>query len=482
MGWSKLKRILEAPRTSRAASYGSGFEEEAGPDFFIPVHPIPRTAASSSLQAVLRGTRDLLANFHENDYRLGEHRFRILNRGAVIANSPDAVRQVLASPGDNYERKSPQMRQALEPLLGDGLFISHGDVWRERRPFVADLVHKTRLPAFAPHISDAAEETVRYWTETLAGQIADMSVEMSVLAAEVIARGVFGVRLGRELALEVIAGFADYQAHADSFNVGYFMGFNDGLPIRRSGRLKRAIGRVHAVVGRALAGDLPSSMKCSHAPAGAERSADGHDAEFLRREAPTLFMAGYETTANTLAWAWYLLAHAPWAEAAIQEELARVCAGRTPTLEDIPQLAYCRAVIEETLRLYPPVAYLVRQARRAGAIGSAEVRPAEIVMVLPWLLHRSPDLWDRPNHFIPERFLAEERPAAYAYVPFAAGPRICPGMTLGLTEAVLCLAILSQKFSLRMAPGFRVEPQCRLTLRPRRGMQMTVTLRAGAPA
>jgi cytochrome P450 len=193
-------------------------------------------------------------------------------------------------------------------------------------------------------------------------------------------------------------------------------------------------------------------------------------------------MAGYETTANTLAWAWYLLAHAPWAEEAVHEEAVRVCGDRTPQVEDVPDLVYCRAVIEETLRLYPPVSYLVRQARRAGRIGKAEVRPAEIVMVIPWLLHRSPDLWDQPNHFMPERFLAAERPASYAYVPFAAGPRICPGMTLGLSEAVLCLAALGQRFSLAMAPGARVEPQCRLTLRPRHGVEMIIRRREGASA
>ena len=103
---------------------------------------------------------------------------------------------------------------------------------------------------------------------------------------------------------------------------------------------------------------------------------------------------------------------------------------------------------------------------------------AEIVMVVPWLLHRSPDLWSEPERFVPERFLGDERPAAYSYVPFAAGPRICPGMTLGLSEAILCLAILSQRFALAMAPGAVVEPQSRLTLRPRVGIRMTVAARA----
>ena len=444
--------------------------EERGPDHFIPAHPKPRTADFSQLGAVLTGRRDLLANFQASDYLAGEVQFRILGRRLLIANSPDGVRQVLASQGDAFERKSPQMRRALEPLLGDGLFISDGETWRRRRPLVANLVHKQRLAEFGPHIEAAAAETAEAWAGRPAGEAVNMSAEMSILTAEVIARTVFGVRLGRELALQVVEGFAEYQERADSFNLAYFLGIDEGLPIRRSGALKRSIRKVHEVVGKVLDGALPDAGGCPHAKA--EPAAGEED--FLRREAATLFMAGYETTANTLSWAWYLLANAPWAEAKVHEEIARVCSARAPRLEDVAELTYCRAVIEETLRLYPPVAYLARQAQRAGKIGDKQVERADLLLVVPWLLHRSPDLWTDPERFVPERFLGEGRPTAYSYVPFAAGPRICPGMTLGLTEAILCLAALGQRFTLSMAPGAVVEPQCRLTLRPRDGIRMMV--------
>ena len=448
--------------------------EERAADYFVPAHPEPRSANFTQLGAVLSGRRDLLANFQASDYRAAEFQFRILGRQVLIANSPESVRQVLASPGDAYERKSPQMRRALEPLLGDGLFISDGDTWRQRRPFVANLVHKTRMPEFGPLIVAVAEEMAQAWTTLPSGQAVDISMEMSVLTAQVISRTVFGVRLDRSLALEVAKGFAEYQVRADSFNVGYFLGFDEGLPIRRSARLKRSIRKVQAVVDRVLSGALEGRAKCPDAGA---RISQG-DEDMLRHEAATLFMAGYETTANTLAWAWYMLANAPWAEAALHEEISRICGDRAPLPEDLPSLSYCRAVIEETLRLYPPVAYLARQVMRPGQVGATQVEPGELVMVVPWLLHRSPDLWTQPERFMPERFLGDERPAAYSYIPFAAGPRICPGMTLGLSEAILCLAILAQKFTLTMAPGAVVEPQSRLTLRPRVGIRMTVAPRA----
>src|SRR6185312_14732628 len=129
-----------------------------------PAHPEPRTADFNQLGAVLTGQRDLLANFQASDYRAADLQFRILGRRLLIANSPEGVRQVLASQGDAFERKSPQMRRALEPLLGDGLFISDGETWRRRRPFVANLVHKQRLSEFGPHIEAAAEEMAEAWS------------------------------------------------------------------------------------------------------------------------------------------------------------------------------------------------------------------------------------------------------------------------------------------------------------------------------
>lgn len=453
--------------------------EERGQDHFVPAHPEPRTADFSQLGAVLTGRRDLLSNFQASDYRAVDLPFRILGRRLLIANSPEGVRQVLSSPGDAFERKSPQMRRALEPLLGDGLFISDGETWRRRRPFVANLVHKTRLPEFGPHIEAAAAELVEAWVARPAGEPLNISTEMSILAAEVVARAVFGVRLGRERALKVVEGFAEYQERADSFNLAYFLGIDEGLPIRKGARLRQSIRKVHEVVGEVLEGALAGAGGCPRARA---EPPPGEE-DYLRREAATLFMAGYETTANTLAWTWYLLANAPWAEAKVHEEIAEVCGDRAPRVEDVGELAYCRAVIEETLRLYPPVAYLARQARRAGRIGGNPVEKGDLLLVVPWLLHRSPDLWTDPERFVPERFFGEERPSAYSYLPFAAGPRICPGLTLGLTEAVFCLAALGQRFTLRMAPGAVVEPQCRLTLRPRGGVHMLVRPReTGAAA
>ena len=190
-------------------------------------------------------------------------------------------------------------------------------------------------------------------------------------------------------------------------------------------------------------------------------------------------MAGHETTANTLAWAWFLVSQAPEVEARLHAELDAVLGEDPPTLRDVARLPFTRAVIDETLRLYPPVPILAREALEAEEIRGRPVPKGSLVMVVPWLLHRHKHLWDEPDHFKPDRFLdgSPEPVSKFAYVPFSIGPRICAGLSFGVTESVLSLAILAQRFRLRLRPGHVVEPVCRLTLRPGETLPMRVERR-----
>jgi cytochrome P450 len=163
-------------------------------------------------------------------------------------------------------------------------------------------------------------------------------------------------------------------------------------------------------------------------------------------------------------------------------EIDAVCGDRSVEMADIGRLDWCRAVIQETLRLYPPVPLLPRQAREADRIADVEVEKGALIMIAPWLLHRTEELWDRPNHFLPERFLNDARIDPYAFIPFSVGPRICAGLNFGLSESILCLAILAQRFRVHVRPGYRVEPVCRLTLRPSGGLPVTISSRRRAAA
>jgi cytochrome P450 len=193
-------------------------------------------------------------------------------------------------------------------------------------------------------------------------------------------------------------------------------------------------------------------------------------------------MAGHETTANTLAWTWLNLSQSPRVLNKLYAEIAEVLGDRSPVFEDVHELRYTRYVIEETLRLYPPVPLLSRRAIRDGVLEGEAYRKGDILMVSPWLLHRNPNVWSQPDTFIPERFDPEiaPKPNKYAYIPFAIGPRICPGLTFGMTETILAIATLAQRFELSLKPGHTVQAVSRLTLRP--GESLPMLLRHRTPA
>ena len=213
---------------------------------------------------------------------------------------------------------------------------------------------------------------------------------------------------------------------------------------------------------------------------------DGRDSENsltreqIRNEIIVLFMAGHETTANSLAWCWYLLSQSPDVEAKLHAELDEVLGDRVPDFSDVAKLPYTRAIFDESIRLYPPVPILSRQASEDDTIRRQHVPKGSLMLVVPWLLHRHKNLWDQPDTFIPERFLpgAENKPNKFAYIPFSAGPRVCLGKSFGIVESVLSIAILAQRFRLTLPEGTEVLHECRLTLRPKGSLPMTLEKRS----
>ena len=431
----------------------------------------------------MMGRRNFLEMWEEDAFDLEFAAGRLFMRRVFLCNSPDSVQFAFSLKNASFERKSAQMRYALQPLIGDGLFISDGETWRKRRRIVAPIVHVSRLPEFAPVMAETAAEMRDRWARLQPPSI-DALAEMAHLTAEIICRTIFGRQLGRDHAHEIVDGFSDYQRVIDQIDLVSLLGLPDWFPRWYSPAIRRSVARIHGVLDGIIASyraRVPSDEVSVIGRLLDARDIDTGeplDAEALRNEAAVLFMAGHETTANTLAWAWYLLSQAPDVEARLHAELDQVLGGRQATIADLPRLVFARAIIEETLRLYPPVPILPREALREETYQDTRIPKGSLVLVVPWLLHRHRKLWDKPDHFIPDRFMpGNAAPSKFAYIPFSIGPRICAGMSFGQQEALLCLATLAQSFRLRLEPGREIKPVCRLTLRPEGGLQMRIEAR-----
>jgi cytochrome P450 len=452
---------------------------------FVPPYPDRPRQPLSALAILRLARRNFLAIWEDRCFEWEVFSTRMLSRSLFVCNSPDTVASAFVEHHDSFERKSPQMRHGLAPLLGDGLFISDGETWRQRRRIVAPIVHVSHLPLFAPLMVQAAIETAERWARSSQPRQINALTDMAALTAEIICRTVFGRQLGAQHAAEIISAFSQYQQLIGQLDLAYFFGLPDWLPRFHSRAVHRAAKRIHNVLDQVirdcrerLSSGEPSMIRLLIEARDPE-SGKPLDETALRNEAAVIFMAGHETTANSLAWAWYLLSQSPEVENRLHAELARVLAGRSPSLDDVPQLSYTRAVFEETVRLYPPVPLLARQALRDETIRGRKVPAGSLVMVVPWLLHRHRRFWGKPDHFIPERFLPENAQfrVRHAYLPFSVGPRICAGAAFGLTEAILCIATLAQRARLRLAPDAVVTPVCRLTLRPGDDLRMLVESR-----
>ncbi len=456
-----------------------------------PVAVDRHVAEKNRFRALLSARNNLLAVWDSEAYRALSMEFRFLRQHYVVCNSPDTIKQVFLEEHDNYDRKSPQMRHALEPLLGDGLFVSDGELWKERRAQCAPAFESNLLPQFATVMADSAQELANRWEQLPDGSQVDILNEMARLTARIISRTLFGDNLSDSEAAQVVQGFSEYQRTIEQLSLADTL----GLPLLRwfrnplrNARSKRSASKVQEVIDRIIErhrdqprGDrltlLSLLLEGDTAKPVAEKACPMNPTA-ARNEAIVMFMAGHETTANSLAWAWYLLDHHPDVADKLHEELTRVLDGRPPTFDDVAKLPYTRAVFEETMRLYPPIPVLSRQARAGDSIRGRPIQTDSIILVIPWLVHRHELFWDQPDSFIPERFMpSAPRPDKFVYLPFSVGRRVCLGMRFGLTEGILCLATLAQRFRARLPPDHKVEIECRLTLRPLGGLPMILESR-----
>jgi cytochrome P450 len=402
---------------------------------------------------------------------------RLFWRRRFIINEPNGIRHVLLDNAANY-RKSELTRRLLEPGLGRGLLTSEGETWRRHRRIMAPAFDRRSIEGYAPVITAVTRDLLAEWDALPDRSDVDVGAAMMRTTLHIISRAMFSANSDEIVAL-VERGVSRYQMtmRPSLFDL---LGFPAWLASffsrrRRTAAVFNEFDRAVDQLINSRAHDPNTQSKDLLARLVAARDAEtggGMTAKEVRDEVVTIFMAGHETTAQALTWTWYLLSLHPAAEARLDEELRAVLNGRTPQHEDIAQLRYTRMVIEESMRLYPPAHTMAREPIAADEVLGRRIPAGAIVLIAPWLLHRKASLWHEPHRFDPDRFTTE--PPRFSYIPFGAGQRICIGAAFAMTEAILILAMIAQRYRLRLKPGHPIEPQGLITLRPRYGMPMTL--------
>ncbi len=436
-------------------------------------------SAWNILKRLRQSQDDLIAAWPKFCYKRKLVTFRVLRRSLFIVNHPPAIQQVMATNGKNYV-KSPMNTQALKPILGNGLFVSEGALWARQRRVISPSTHASRLAGYANIVLEEGRNTLAEWERMPAGTIIDTAENFTLLTAEIISRIMFGFPLGERRVKELYEAFKEYQASHGRAHILEIFGVPTSFPRWSMWRGRKAIERFDKVLleilefGKESCGEMPDNllqMLLNYRDENGQPMSE----ELVRDEMASIFLAGHETTAITLSWAMFLLERNPMCEKYLHQELDEVLQGAPPRYEDIPKLVYTRAVIDETLRLYPPVHVFSRQALEEDEIMGHKVPAGSMVIIASWVLHRHEQLWENPNAFSPERFLpGSPKIHPFAYIPFGAGSRVCLGKHLGIMEAVLLLAMIAQKYRLRLAPGHSVKPLGRMTLRAKNGMLMSL--------
>jgi len=391
-----------------------------------------------------------------------------------LFNEPEVVHELLAASHRDV-RKDTGHQLFLRPILRNGLLLAEGEDHRKQRRMMQPAFHSGRIAAYGDTMATFAARMATRWRE---GQVIDALGEMMDLALDIVGKTLFNSEIAEDK--RAIASAIDDLLRADAILLKPFGHQVMRLPIPPARRFWKALASLDAIVYRIIRehreaggeGDLLDMLMAARDEVDGGAMSDGE----LRDEVLTLFLAGHETTATTMTWAWRLIAEHPEVEARFHAEIDGALGGRTPAMEDVERLPWTRQIVEETLRLYPPAYFYGREALRELELLGYAIPAGAQVLLSPYYTHRDPRFFPEPERFDPERFSPERRESRprNAYFPFGAGPRKCIGERFALMEAVLVLATIGQRWRLGVDDTLRPEIDPKITLRPRGGMPLVV--------
>ncbi len=410
----------------------------------------------------------------------------LVNAPTYLLAHPDHVGHVLQANHRNYRRS--RNSDKLKRALGNGLLTNDGASWLKQRRLMQPAFHRKRIARFGETMTSETQKLLAEWqAEAPPGKPLDVSSEMMRLTLAIVSRTMFGATVMRDAEhLGPAVTELQEETHRRQF---VLLDLPEWVPLPhlRRGRkarrtIEQAVTRIIEARRRSDVSEHDDLLSMLMNAKDADTGEPMDDAQ-LRDEVRTIFLAGHETTSNALTWTWYLLARNPAAATKLRAELDQVLGGRVPTTDDITQLPYTKMVVEESMRLLPPVWAISRKAIADDEVGGYHIPAGSTIVLSQYITHRHPDSWEEPDLFDPERFTPEraKRRHRFAYFPFGGGPRICIGSNFAMLEAQLLLATIAQHYELDLVPGHPVELEPLVTLRPKYGIMMTPRPRLTAP-
>jgi enediyne biosynthesis protein E7 len=437
----------------------------------------PGPPRRSTLRLLARMAKDRLSVMEWAAATYGDAvRLRLGPKTLNFFNHPDHAKYVLADNAANYLKGIGLVH--AKRALGDGLLTSEGDRWKSQRRTIQPTFQPKRIARQAGTIAEEAAGMVDRLRARAGGDPIDVRHEMTELTLGILGRTLL------EADLTEFASIGESFEHVQDQAIFEMMSLSTvphWVPLPKQLRFRRAQRDLQHVVDRLVADKIAVSAERDDVVSRLiEATRQEGDPEVrrtrIRDEMNTLLLAGHETTASTLSWTFYMIDRHPEVAERLRAEALEVLGDRLPTHDDLRNLSYTTMVVQETMRLFPPVWLIPRMSRDADTIGGFHVPAGADVLICPYTLHRHPEFWRDPLRFDPERFLPENvagRPR-YAYIPFGAGPRFCIGNTLGLMEAIFVIALISRELRLALPPNHEVVGEPMLTLRVRGELPMTV--------
>ncbi|HEV7636712.1 MAG TPA: cytochrome P450 [Bradyrhizobium sp.] len=446
----------------------------------VPPSP-PRAPDTMTAFGRLKAMRESpIGTWGQRAYEEDIVRGRFIGRASFILNTPDAIRHVLVDNYENYTR-TPAGIRVLRPMLGEGLLIAEGRAWKHQRRTLAPAFTPRAVASLVPHMIAATDETIAK-LQAASGAPVDLREVMQRMTLEIAGRTMFsfgmerhgaalrdfvmdyGERLARPHLLDLILPVS-WPTPQDFARARFRKQWTRFVAMLMAER--RAAGKNEGAPPR----DLFDLMGAARDP---ETGAAFTD-EQLGDQVATMILAGHETTATALFWSLYLLALDP----STQDELAAEVTGAAVNdALDVERLKFTRAVIDETMRLYPPAFLIARAAAGPDTIAGFPVKKSDVILIAPWLLHRHEKLWHDPNAFVPSRFMPPAPPPdRFAYLPFGVGARVCIGAHFALVEATLALARMIAAFRVELVDKQPVMPIGVVTTQPDRSPMFRITRR-----